>query len=212
MQYPLTVWPPANEVGPRPHWMGEPTETFSGTADAAMQHLPCFGRRPFTAPNITGAVKENAQAGVNQFLDVIVRLPAGDGGPEMPVRVVSKKYKLVQHRELFQSAVEAMKDLKLLQSVTVELTLTVYASRMAARFTLPENYAFDPGDREKLMLRFECFNSVDASTRLTVMLGWFRFVCSNINEGTDRLIRRFILLIVRRRFDKVSLPKNPVPG
>jgi hypothetical protein len=193
MQNPLILRPPGNEVEPLAHWMGEPIETFSGAADEALKRLPEFGRRPFTVPNITGAVTENAPAGVNQFLDVIVRLPAAAGGPEMPVGVVSKKYKLVQHRELFQSAVEAMKELKVLEAVKVALTLTVYASRMAARFTLPDEYAFDPGDGEKLMLRFECFNSVDASTRLTVMLGWFRFVCSNgLVLGTTRLKHRAI--------------------
>jgi len=38
---------------------------------------------------------------------------------------------------------------------------------------------FLPKDGHRLKLRLEAFNSVDGSSRLSVLLSWFRLVCSN---------------------------------
>src|SRR5262249_46279855 len=43
----------------------------------------------------------------------------------------------------------------------------------------PDEYSHTPSDEQKLNLRLECFNSVDGSSRLVILLGWLRFVCSN---------------------------------
>lgn len=50
---------------------------------------------------------------------------------------------------------------------------------MALSLYLPEEYTFVPVDGNELRMRLECFNSVEGSTRFRVMMGWFRFVCSN---------------------------------
>ena len=50
---------------------------------------------------------------------------------------------------------------------------------MALSLCLPEEYGFKPDDGHAMALRLECFNSVDGSTRLRALMGWFRFVCRN---------------------------------
>lgn len=50
---------------------------------------------------------------------------------------------------------------------------------MNLRIYFPDEYSNTPKDNQKLALRLECFNSVDGSSRLVILLGWFRFVCSN---------------------------------
>ena len=50
---------------------------------------------------------------------------------------------------------------------------------MNLRIYLPHVYAFREADGKELLLRLECFNSVDGTTRLVILFGWFRFVCSN---------------------------------
>jgi hypothetical protein len=61
---------------------------------------------------------------------------------------------------------------------------------MNFRVYFPDQYDFVPTDGEKLKLRLECFNSVDGSSRLVIVLGWLRFVCSNgmiIGETMEQL-------------------------
>jgi hypothetical protein len=64
---------------------------------------------------------------------------------------------------------------------------------MALSFILPDRFVFDPGDNQKVALQLVCMNSVDGSFRLTVMMGWYRFVCTNgLMVGTSRLGQRLI--------------------
>ena len=50
---------------------------------------------------------------------------------------------------------------------------------MNLRIYFPDEYDFKPLDDNPLKLRLECFNSVDGSSRLVILFGWFRLVCSN---------------------------------
>ena len=50
---------------------------------------------------------------------------------------------------------------------------------MNFRIYLDDSYSFTDMHKEKLDLRLECFNSVDGSSRLVILFGWLRFVCSN---------------------------------
>ena len=50
---------------------------------------------------------------------------------------------------------------------------------MNFRAYFPESHNHMPKDEKPLGLRLECFNSVDGSSRLVILLGWLRFVCSN---------------------------------
>jgi hypothetical protein len=57
----------------------------------ASQEIPAFARRPF---RLASAATANA---ANPFYDTIVRLPTEEDPTEVPVGVVSRSYKLVQH-------------------------------------------------------------------------------------------------------------------
>jgi hypothetical protein len=105
--------------------------------------------------------------GINDFWDMIVRMPLIGEEPEAPVGIVSKNYRLVQHRELFDRATQALSQAGVkLAEVTAELKLTTYGGRMALTFVLPERFAFRPANKAMNMsLVFECFNSVDGSSR-----------------------------------------------
>ena len=50
---------------------------------------------------------------------------------------------------------------------------------MNLRLYFPDAYTKQVRDKDKVSLRLECFNSVDGSSRLVVLLGWIRSVCSN---------------------------------
>ena len=50
---------------------------------------------------------------------------------------------------------------------------------MNFRAYFPDEFSFTPADGNKLALRLECFNSVDGSSRLIVLFGWLRFICTN---------------------------------
>jgi len=147
--------------------------------------IPTFERRPFT---IGGSA-----ASENNFLDLIVRMPLTSCEAEIPVATVSKSYKLVQHRDVFERACEALMKASIDQNkVSGELTMSVYGSKMALTLTLPKEFDFDPGDGHVLKLSFHSVNSVDGTSRLRIMLGWFRFICGNgLVVGTAQLTQRF---------------------
>jgi hypothetical protein len=50
---------------------------------------------------------------------------------------------------------------------------------MNFRIYFPESYSFIDAHRGKLDLRLECFNSVDGSSRLVILFGWYRLICAN---------------------------------
>jgi Domain of unknown function (DUF932) len=162
------------------HWLGEPIIHHQGTYDQVAEAIPLFGRRPFalyTKP--AGRDELPFVTGENPYFDEVLRL-SQSGDHEVPVGIVSKSYKLIQHRELFEITVRALDDADVpLSRVMVSLTLSKFGGRMALRFVLPERFSFDPGDSHRLHLRLECFNSVDGSTRLVFMMSWYRLVCSN---------------------------------
>lgn len=162
------------------HWLGEPIIHHQGTYDQVADAIPLFGRRPFalyTKP--AGRDELPFVTGENPYFDEVLRL-SRSGDHEVPIGIVSKSYKLIQHRELFEITVRALDEADVpLGLVMVSMTISKFGGRMALRFVLPERFSFDPGDSHPLHLRLECFNSVDGSTRLVFMMSWYRLVCSN---------------------------------
>lgn len=146
-------------------WFGEPMTKVPGDLEAACDRMPTFTRVPF---------------GANATRDVIVRDPSDLFTEALPVGVVSKRYVLLQHRDVLRAALDAFAACGIpVAATTSDVLISASGSRMAARVRLPGAQAFDPGDGEEIDLTFECFNSVDGTVPLFALLGWFRLVCSN---------------------------------
>jgi len=117
-------------------WLGAPVQSFTGTVKEIRQYLPEFDRRPFAmdlAPNQSRLQADNA------FLDVIVRKPARQQDPEIPVGVVSKNYQLVQHSVILDKVVHALAMQGLSEnSLVADLTITEYGERMGVHIQFPD--------------------------------------------------------------------------
>jgi len=164
-----------------PRWGGASVMVRQGTLDELTQALPGFVRRPF-------ALGEGAERAHPRY-DVIVREARPDGSGRVPVGVVSKRYRLVQHRDLIRALRGALAVNGIGPAEAEgELRLSEFGARMALALVLPDRYGFDPGDGHRLGLRLLVVNSVDGSCGLRFLLGWYRFVCSNgLVVGTTRL-------------------------
>jgi len=159
---------------------------FRGELDEVMARLPAFDRVPFAAP---GGID-------NRFLEVEAPPPEpGRGLPAVPVAVVSKRYQI---RPPVKGAVRrgcrrAERGVCPARDMQAEAQLSTYGARMALQLRLPRELDFDPGDGHPLALRLVCLNSVDGSTPLRMLLGWYRFVCANgLAVGTTRCEWRLV--------------------
>jgi hypothetical protein len=160
---------------PRPKWFNSPVTLHTGTLENIRSFIPEFERRTFA---LTQPGSDNTR--LNERLDMIVRKPCGEDQDFIPVGVVSKEYSLVQHTDVLDVATKALREAKIApEDITADLKITEYGERMALSLYLPESFAYDPGDGQKLALRLEIFNSVEGSTRFRALMGWFCFVCSN---------------------------------
>ena len=160
-------------------------KTYRGELDEVLGLLPDFDRQPFATE--AGAA--------NAFLDVIVRRenPAL-GLPAVPVGVVSTRYALLPHSEAGQAVRAAVASIGVHpREMQAEAHLSGYGARMALFVRLPRKYDFDPGDGHPLALQLLCLNSVDGSSTLRMLLGWYRFVCANgLAVGTTRAEWRLV--------------------
>ena len=144
---------------------------LTGELDDVLARLPAFDRVPFSAPD-----------GIdNQFLDAIVRREEPRRGlPAVPVAVVSKRYQLLPHPEAADAVRAALRSIGVHpRDMAAEAQLTSYGARMHLQVRLPREFDFDPGDGHPMALRLICLNSVDGSSPLRMLLGWYRFVCAN---------------------------------
>lgn len=158
-----------------PKWFNSPVRFHRGSLADIPQYIPDFDRQDFAFGN---RAKHPSLA--NARLDMIIRKPFRPEWAFVPIGIVSKDYVLVKHAEVIEAATKAMKSFGADPAdVQAEITITEYGERMALSLYLPEKYTFIPVDGNKLRMRLECFNSVEGSTRFRVMMGWFRFVCSN---------------------------------
>lgn len=156
-------------------WLNSPVRRVQGKLSEIRQQIPEFDRREFRLPEAAG---ESRRASAR--LDAIVRRPFGNDPAFVPVGTVSKDYTLVTHGAVLDSAGKALTDAgAAAEDTDAALEITEYGERMRLSVWLPDKYAFDPGDGQKMGMRLECLNSVDGSTRFRVLVGWFRFVCSN---------------------------------
>jgi hypothetical protein len=180
MSDPQSTEPPNQNtaVRRRRHWLGLPIcEAVEGPVNDVLRALPHFGRQPFAMPSPNGD-----EVGVNPFLDMVYKVASRQGETSIPVGVVSKNYRLVDHHHVVRTVLDVLANNGInVAEVQVRGEWTVNGER--ARFSLifpqGERFGIQLSTTDELRFRVEIFNSVDGSYRLVVVAGWLRFVCSN---------------------------------
>jgi hypothetical protein len=152
-------------------WRARDVKYLRGTWGQLLSHVPRFRTASFRASDETPP---------NPYLMAVIREPTSLLEQPVPVGIVSNTYTLAQHTNVAKMCLEGIRHAGIEgEGLTCELGLTELGEWMNLRIYFPDNFNFIPGDRESLGLRVECFNSVDGSSRLVILLGWLRFVCSN---------------------------------
>jgi hypothetical protein len=152
-------------------WKSRDVSYIGGTWQQIRKRIPEFELVDF-----------NAGEGLphNPFLKTVMRTPLAATENPMPVGVVSNSYTLAQHREVGDICIEGIKDADVdPENLQCEVGLSDLGEWMNLRIYFPEEFNLTPSDGNTLGLRLECFNSVDGSSRLVILLGWIRFICSN---------------------------------
>jgi hypothetical protein len=153
-------------------WRARDVHYWRGTTEALTNLIPEFTRRPFAVPTNDGAE--------NPFFDTIVRLPMTLFEKEIPIGIVSKSYRLLQHREVMSLVLKALRKAGVAPATcTWELGLSQFGEFMELRIGLPREFEYMPNDGKVLRLTFECYNTVEGSARLAAEMCWYRLVCSN---------------------------------
>ena len=160
------------------HWRSRQVRYYTGDWNSVLSVMPEFDLVSFAAGQGEPA---------NPFLQTVMRRPLSATERPIAVGVVSHTYSLASHRDvaalcrkgivgrgidLFESGIDA-------GELRYEVGLSELGEWMNFRIYLPDQYSFTDADGQTLDLRLECFNSVDGSSRLVILFGWFRFVCSN---------------------------------
>jgi hypothetical protein len=162
----------------RRRWLGLPVvPPVEGSIADIVSRLPQFGRQPFAMTSVNGN-----EIGVNPFLDMVYRVPARQGENPVPVGVVSKNYRLVDHHHVLRTIEEVLAEVGIdSAALSVRGEWTVNGERARFSFIFPSNdrFSFSVGDRDEVRFRIEVFNSVEGSCRLMTVAGWLRFVCYN---------------------------------
>lgn len=152
-------------------WHAREVRYLGGSIESILGELPEFELRPF---------QSDADAPANPFLKVVMRLPRTRLERPMPVGVVSNRYTLAGHRLVTEKCLQAIRDQGIsTAALRAELGITELGEWMNLRLYFPDAYTKQVRGQDKVSLRLECFNSVDGSSRLVVLLGWIRFVCAN---------------------------------
>ncbi|HEY6766123.1 MAG TPA: DUF932 domain-containing protein [Candidatus Sulfotelmatobacter sp.] len=143
-----------------------------------MQTLPHFGRQPFAMASPNGD-----ELGVNNYFDMVYRMPIHRSESPIPVGVVSKNYRLVDHHQILRSVQQSLAHRTLnLERIRVIAEWTIHGERAHFSVIFPPDEHFTMGtvgDKDEMRFRIEIFNSVDGSCRLMAIAGWLRFVCLN---------------------------------
>ena len=179
-----TPIPPPSEIGTalgqrQRHWLGLPVRPATeGSFDDVLSALPHFGRQPFAMASLNGD-----ELGINSYLDMVYRLPIRQGERPVPVGVVSKNYRLLDHHQILRTIQQSMANRKLdLENVRVIGEWTIHGERAHFSIIFPPEEHFTVGtvgNEDEMRFRIEVFNSVDGSCRLMTIAGWLRFVCTN---------------------------------
>lgn len=152
-------------------WHARDVSYISGTWQQIQKCIPSFKLE---------AYRLGPEEPINPYLKNVVRQPLTPAERPTPVGTVSNTYSLAQHHEVIGKCLSAFEAIKVDPApLKCELGLTPLGEWMNFRIYFPDEFNHQPADKEPLGLRLECFNSVDGSSRLAVVLGWLRFVCTN---------------------------------
>ena len=152
-------------------WRSRQVRYYAGAWDEVLSVLPEFETVPFRA----GPAEPS-----NPFLLTVSRKPLTALEHPMPVGIVSHRYSLVQHRDVAMRCREGLVDAGVdSENLRYEVGVSELGEWMNFRIYFPEEYSLQDSHGERVDLRLECFNAVDASSRLIVLFGWYRLVCAN---------------------------------
>lgn len=152
-------------------WRSRKVRYYTGDWNSIQTVMPEFNLLPFTV---------GIDEPVNPFLQTVIRRPLSATERPMPVGVVSHTYTLAPHREVAALCRQGLVDAGIEPGdLRYEVGLSELGEWMNFRIYFPDLYSFTDARGQNLDLRLECFNSVDGSSRLVILFGWFRIVCAN---------------------------------
>jgi Domain of unknown function (DUF932) len=152
-------------------WRSRKVRYYAGDWDAVQTVMPDFELLPFSAGQDEPA---------NPFLQTVMRKPLSVTERAIPIGVVSHSYSLAAHRDVAALCRKGLTSTGIAPAkLRYEIGLSELGEWMNFRIYLDDSFSFTDAYGQKLDLRLECFNSVDGSSRLVILFGWFRFVCSN---------------------------------
>ena len=152
-------------------WRARDVCYWAGRWDRLSKLVPTFAIEPF---------QMQPDAPANPHIRVVVRQPLAVTEQAIPVGTVSNSYQLAQHHEVVARCFEGLRLVGVdPASAKCEVGLTPLGEWMNFRAYFPDCHNYTPLDGKPLGLRLECFNSVDGSSRLVILLGWLRLVCLN---------------------------------
>jgi hypothetical protein len=153
------------------HWKSRGVTYLRGPWSLISTHIPKFELGSFQSE---GAPIENP------FYRAVYRLPLTQLEHRVPVGIVSNTYTLAQHQDVAQYCLDGLRDCGIkTRSFLCELGLSTLGEWMHFRVMLPDEFALQPGDHHPLLLRLECFNSVEGGCSLDLQFSWLRLVCKN---------------------------------
>jgi len=152
-------------------WRTRDVKYWGGTWEAVSSLIPRFE---------IGEFKADQDAPANPYMKTVIRAPRNLVERPIPVGVVSNSYGLAQHHEVAEKCFEGIRQARIEpEGLRCEVGLTELGEWMNLRVYFQDDKDFVRGEGDRMKLRLECFNSVDGSSKLVVLLGWMRLVCTN---------------------------------
>lgn len=177
-------------------WRSRKVRYYTGNWDAVRGVMPEFELVPF---------KAGPDEPPNPFLQTVMRKPLSAVERPIPVGVVSHSYGLAQHREVATLCRQGLVAAGIAPGeLRYEVGLSELGEWMNFQIYLPERFSLTDRYGWSLDLRLECFNSVDGSSRLVILFGWYRQICTN------GLVIRETKIEIRERHGE-GLDLRPIP-
>jgi len=152
-------------------WKSRPVNYVAGTWRQIKARIPKFELSDFV---------EGDESAVNPYYRTVIRLPLTAMEHRIPIGIVSQSYTLAQHSEVAELCIDGLiKGGIESKELRCELGLSELCEWMNFRIYFPDKYNYKSDANDSLNLRLECFNSVEGNSRLIIVFGWLRFICSN---------------------------------